>query len=97
MLFHYRFLHYELAMIVLRPRITKGDSLERVAGNLGIPREAVTAIGDWRNDAAMIRWAGTGVAMPRSAPEVMEVADLVLPTGCEEDGVEEYIEELLRG
>jgi hydroxymethylpyrimidine pyrophosphatase-like HAD family hydrolase len=33
--------------------------------------------------------------MPRSAPEVMEVADLVLPTGCEDDGVAEYLEELL--
>ena len=95
MLFTYRFLHYELGMVVLRPQVTKGDALELVAGRAGIPQAEVTAIGDWRNDVTMIRWAGTGVAMRQSAPEVMEVADVVLPTGCEDDGVAEYIEELL--
>jgi hypothetical protein len=95
MLFTYEFVNWPLGMVVLRPQVTKGDALELVAGRAGISRADVTAVGDWRNDVTMIDWAGTGAAMPRSAPEVMEVADLVLPTGCEDDGVAEYLEELL--
>jgi hydroxymethylpyrimidine pyrophosphatase-like HAD family hydrolase len=95
MLFTYRFVNWPLGMVVLRPDVTKGEGLRLLTEREGIERSAVTAIGDWRNDVTMIDWAGTGVAMPRSAPEVMEVADVVLPTSCEEDGVAEYLEELL--
>jgi len=93
--FSARFLDRDIAILVVRPKTDKGQALARVTAHLGVEREAVTAIGDWKNDTAMIRWAGTGVAMPRSAPETTAVADLVLPLGSEEDGVAAYLEELL--
>ncbi len=54
-------------------------------------------MGDWKNDLAMIRYAGTGVAMPVSDPMVTAAADIVLPSGPEEDGIAEWIEEMMGG
>ena len=36
-----------------------------------------------------------GVAMPGSARETVDAADLVLPEGCEDDGVARWIERML--
>ena len=82
-------------MVVVQPRTDKGVALAAVAADLGIPREQVTAVGDWRNDRGMIEWAGTGVVMADAHPEVLAVADLILPFTSEEDGVAAYLEELL--
>lgn len=85
-----------VGLLVVRPRTNKGSALRTVAERLGVPREDVVAIGDWRNDVEMIRWAGTGVAMADAHPEVLAVADVVLPGDCETDGVARYLEALSR-
>jgi hydroxymethylpyrimidine pyrophosphatase-like HAD family hydrolase len=37
------------------------------------------AVGDGRNDASMIAWAGLGVAVQGAEPEVIAAADRTIP------------------
>ncbi len=57
----------------------KATALRFLCERLGIPREETVAVGDGRNDASMIAWAGLGVAIERSPPEVQAVADRTIP------------------
>lgn len=71
---------------IIHPHADKQTALERVAAELGVPRERVMAIGDAPNDERMIRWAGIGVAMQNAWPQVHEAADHIVP-GNDEHGV----------
>lgn len=73
---------------------SKGQALARLAGNLGIAREEIIAIGDNPNDLDMIQWAGLGVAMGNGAAEVRAIADWVTGT-IEESGAAQAIEKAL--
>ena len=46
---------------------------------LGVPQDQSVAVGDGRNDASMIAWAGLGVAVEGSPPEVVAAADRTIP------------------
>ena len=70
---------------------TKGAGLAWLAHSYGIAREHVMAIGDQDNDASMIEWAGTGVAMGNGSPTARAVADWIAPDICE-DGAAVAIE-----
>mgnify|MGYP002640597644 CR=1 FL=1 len=72
----------------------RGWSQRRVAGELGIARQRVMAIGDHANDAEMLRWAGMGVAMGNAIPEVLAAANYVTE-GHHEDGVANAIHKLV--
>lgn len=74
----------------------KGRALAEVATRMGIPREAVVAIGDAENDIDMLTWAGLGVAMGQSPPAVRAAADLVTAS-VEEDGAARAIRYLIEG
>lgn len=65
---------------------TKQQGLRRLAQLLGIPREDTAAFGNADNDAEMLAWAGTGVAVADSTPLCLAAADHV--TGpYQKDGV----------
>jgi len=66
--------------------VSKASALADIAGELGVAREHVLAIGDGRNDMEMLRWAGRGVAMGQAPLEVQEAADDVTETVAN-DGV----------
>ena len=57
----------------------KASALAFVCENLGIPQDQCVAVGDGRNDASMIAWAGLGVAVEGSPPEVIAAADRTIP------------------
>ena len=57
----------------------KASALAFLCERLGVPREQSVAVGDGRNDASMIAWAGLGVAVEGSPPEVIAVADRTIP------------------
>lgn len=57
----------------------KGLALRGLAHRLGVPRERVLAVGDAPNDAAMLRWAGVGLAVSNAWDEAKAAADEVLP------------------
>jgi hypothetical protein len=80
---------------VLPVQADKGIALAFVARSLGIPAEAVMAMGDAANDLGMIRFAGWGVAMANGTEEVRRAARVVSNATHENDGVAEIIEEYL--
>jgi Cof subfamily protein (haloacid dehalogenase superfamily) len=83
---------------ILPAQTDKGIALAKVAELLGIPRDAVLAIGDSMNDEAMIRWAGTGVAMVNGDERIKNIASLVTEKSNDDDGVAEVIERhILKG
>ena len=57
----------------------KASALRFLCERLGIPQAETVAVGDGRNDASMIEWAGLGVAVEGSPPEVVAAADLTIP------------------
>jgi len=65
--------------------VSKASGLEYVAGQLGVDRGDVLAIGDGRNDIEMLQWAGRGVAMGQAVDEVKAAADAVT-AGVDDDG-----------
>jgi len=81
---------------VVPPGITKGAALAWLAAYLDIPREAVMAVGDQRNDLSMITWAGVGVAMGNAVPEVRAAADWIAPT-LAKDGAAKALERYVLG
>jgi hydroxymethylpyrimidine pyrophosphatase-like HAD family hydrolase len=52
----------------------KASALAFLCERLGITREQSVAVGDGRNDASMIAWAGLGVAVEGSPAEVIAAA-----------------------
>jgi len=77
---------------ILPARTDKGTALAKVADFMGIKREEVLAIGDSMNDEAMLRWAGTAVAMVNGDERIKSIADIVTERTNDEDGVAEIIE-----
>jgi len=77
---------------ILPAHTDKGTALEKIASTLNIEREEVLAIGDSMNDEAMIRWAGTGVAMANSDSRIKKIADVVTQKTNDYDGVADIIE-----
>jgi Cof subfamily protein (haloacid dehalogenase superfamily) len=63
------------------PNVTKATALAAVARTLGVPQADTLAFGDGNNDAAMLAWAGLGVAMPHASPAALAAADRVGPDG----------------
>jgi len=76
---------------ILNQNVDKGQALRFVATRAGIDREAVVAIGDSWNDVPLLRAAGFGIAMSSSPPELLEVADAIVPDVLH-DGVAEAID-----
>jgi len=81
---------------VVNPQVSKSHALAMVAKRLHVPRAEVCAIGDNKNDQDMIAWAGLGVAMGTSPPEVKAIARYVTTTP-EEAGVADVIERFVLG
>ena len=79
---------------ILHPEGGKDKALEWLCEHLGISRQETIAFGNGYNDVPMIRWAGLGIAVGGAVPDVLEVADEVVPP-IEEDGVAQYLEGLL--
>jgi Cof subfamily protein (haloacid dehalogenase superfamily) len=72
------------------PTATKARALQILGKRLGFAAHDVLAFGDSYNDADMLAWAGTGVAMRGAPPEVMAAADFVCDP-VERDGFARYL------
>jgi Cof subfamily protein (haloacid dehalogenase superfamily) len=74
----------------------KASALAFVCEKLGIPQDQCVAVGDGRNDASMIAWAGLGVAVDGSPPEVIAAADRTIP-GPGHGGIKQLADILVGG
>lgn len=55
--------------------ISKADGVAAAIAHLGISREDTIAVGDGANDLEMIAFAGIGIAIEGSIPELLAIAD----------------------
>ena len=65
--------------VVTNPGTDKGSGLLRLAGILGVRREAILAVGNDESDVPMLRAAGVGVAVANARPEALAAADWIAP------------------
>lgn len=72
----------------------KASALAFLCGRLGIPQDQCVAVGDGRNDESMIAWAGLGIAIDGSAPEVAAAADRTIP-GPGQGGIKQLADVLI--
>ena len=77
------------------PNVNKAAALAAVVEALGAAQAEVVAFGDGNNDAAMLAWAGLGVAMPHAAPSALAAADLIAPEGDPETALARAVEMVL--
>jgi hydroxymethylpyrimidine pyrophosphatase-like HAD family hydrolase len=75
--------------------VNKAAALAAVVEALGAWQAEVVAFGDGNNDAAMLAWAGLGVAMPHAAPSALAAADLIAPEGDPETALARAVELVL--
>jgi hypothetical protein len=57
----------------------KATALQFLCDRLNVAREETVAVGDGRNDASMLAWAGLGIAIEGSPAEVQAAADRTIP------------------
>jgi len=76
------------------PEVNKGAGLTFVADRLGFGPEETVACGDGENDRELLDWAGFGVAVANAHEDVLERADLVVPS-VQEEGVAALLEAYL--
>jgi len=68
----------------VHPEANKGNGLRAALQDFGFSSAEVLAIGNYYNDLEMLSFAGVGVAMGNSPPEVKERADYVTRSNNEE-------------
>lgn len=76
--------------------VSKATALAAVAEELGVSRAQVVAFGDGNNDAAMLAWAGVGVAMPHARPSAQAAADHIGPEGDLETALARAVEMVVK-
>jgi Cof subfamily protein (haloacid dehalogenase superfamily) len=77
------------------PQVNKATALATVAADLGVAQADVLAFGDGNNDAAMLAWAGMGVAMPHGKPSAHAAANHTGPESDPEIALARAIEMVL--
>jgi Cof subfamily protein (haloacid dehalogenase superfamily) len=66
------------------PDVSKGSGLAFLAERLGFTAEETVAAGDGENDRELLDWAGYGVAVANAHQDILDRADLVVPSVHEE-------------
>ena len=74
--------------------VSKGATLEKMAGRLGLSADDCVTFGDNPNDFSMLSWAGRSWAMADGHPDLLKYAKFQTDAH-QEDGVAKVIEQLL--
>lgn len=75
---------------------SKASMAQQLAKRMQIPAEQIMAIGDDDDDAALLQWAGLGVAMGNATPLCKAAADMITSSNLR-DGAAEALEQWLLG
>jgi GntR family transcriptional repressor for pyruvate dehydrogenase complex len=81
---------------IFSPDASKAAMAQQLARRMQVPAEQTMAIGDHDSDAALLQWAGIGVAMGNATPAAKAAADVVTSSNLR-DGVAEALEQYLLG
>lgn len=82
-------------LIELAPHgVDKGAALARLVAELGVRADQVVAVGDMPNDLPMLKWAGHAATVANAHPDLIALADTVLPSN-DDDGVGHLIDMVL--
>lgn len=81
---------------IFSPDASKAAMAQQLARRMQIPAEQTMAIGDHDSDAALLRWAGIGVAMGNATPAAKAAADVITSSNLR-DGAAEALEHYLLG
>lgn len=81
---------------IIQPGVHKARGLAELGEVLDVAASDMVTFGNGGNDVEMLRYAGDGVAVANSDPEVLAVADHVAASNNHQ-GVLDYIEELMTG
>ena len=81
---------------VTHPHANKGDVVETLSKELGIPKAEIATIGDMPNDVNMFKKGGYSIAMGNASDEVKSQASAVT-AGFDDEGFAKAIEELILG
>ena len=73
---------------------SKKVAIQKLGEKYNIKREEIIAIGDGKNDAEMIEYAGLGVAMENASDDVKKYADVIAKRN-NDDGVLEIIKKYI--
>lgn len=79
---------------LVRPGVDKLAALRRFCAERGVTSSQVLAFGNDATDAAMLRWAGHGVAVADSDSAALAAADSISGS-CQDDGVAVILERLV--
>ena len=72
------FIRSERTLFEILPKgVSKGLALEKLAAQLNIDIKKTIAVGDYDNDASMLRAAGVGIAVANASKAALEAADAV--------------------
>lgn len=72
------FIRSEKSLFEILPKgVNKGLALGKLAEHLGIDMSRTVAIGDYDNDAAMLKAAGCGIAVANASKRALDAADMV--------------------
>lgn len=73
---------------------SKALAMQKLGEIYGISREEMIAVGDGLNDLSMIEYAGLGVAMANSHPDILKIADYITLSN-DQNGVGYVIDEFI--
>jgi Cof subfamily protein (haloacid dehalogenase superfamily) len=90
------YVHRDFSLVdVTAPHATKGHALAWRAGQLGLNRDEVMAVGDNFNDLEMLEYAGTAVVMGNADPRLLERDEFYTTLSNDEGGVAAAIERFI--
>ena len=81
---------------VTHPHANKGDVVETLSKELGVPQAEIATIGDMPNDVNMFRKGGFSIAMGNASDEVKRQASAVT-SGFDDEGFAKAIERYVLG
>lgn len=77
------------------PKANKAEAVAHICKVLGIPAQAVAALGDSQTDKELLQWAGCSFAMGNALPDVQACAKQVAPPNSQDGAAWAIREQIL--
>lgn len=81
---------------IRRKKTSKGKGMLRLLKYLKIKPEEAAVVGDWHNDISLFKTGAFNVAMFNAIPELKRMAKFITKKNNNEEGVSEFLEEVLK-